>query len=659
MRKTVISVLATLALCAGIAAVAAMPAGAGQARSAIAGSRPSWATAKNHVASAKGTDRIAIRVYLNMRNRAGLDAVAHAVSDPTSASYHKYLSTAQMRANFDPSDASVAAVQSWLRSQGLNLDAVPANNLYVPATGTVHQVAKAFDVNLGIYSVRGHQLRSPDRQLSVPASLAASVLGVIGADQSQDLIRPNHIAADASSAPNALGKPAGFRNARPCSAYWAEQTDTTDPAYGGGFPDPLPYAPCGYTPPQMRAAYGIQSLVDGGHDGTGTTVAIVDAFSSPTIYRDASTYAHINDPAHPLPKSQLSQINFKMTRRLEGLCDATGWFGEETLDVEAVHAMAPGAHILFVGGADCLDTSLDVALNTIVAGNLAQIVSNSYGDLGEDIPADEVAAFDQISENAVAEGIGLYFSSGDSGDEVANLGFPSADFSASSPWVTAVGGTSTGIDQNGNRVLETGWETGKSILGGTYKNKKWKPAAPGFYLYGSGGGTSRLYAEPSYQVGVVPDALAAQNQATPDARGRVVPDISMDGDPNTGFLIGETQTFPDGTYYDQYRIGGTSLSSPLFAGFMAVTDEYTGVRHGFINPALYANEAGTAGIVDVQHVNAADVRVDFANGVDATNGLIRSVRSFDYTNLAIHTTPGYDNTTGLGTPNGLEFINRL
>ena len=133
----------------------------------------------------------------------------------------------------------------------------------------------------------------------------------------------------------------------------------------------------------------------------------------------------------------------------------------------------------------------------------------------------------------------------------------------------------------------------------------------------------------------------------------------MDGDPNTGMLIGETQAFPDGTYYDQYRIGGTSLSSPLFAGFMAITDEYTGVRHGFINPALYANEAGTAGVDDVLHVNAADVRVDYANGVDATNGLIRSVRSFDYTDLAIHTTPGYDNTTGLGTPNGLEFITRL
>jgi subtilase family serine protease len=217
--------------------------------------------------------------------------------------------------------------------------------------------------------------------------------------------------------------------------------------------------------------------------------------------------------------------------------------------------------------------------------------------------------------------------------------------------VTAVGGTSLGISATGRRVVDTGWETAKSVL----TNGAWSPAAPGAFLYGSGGGTSRLFREPSYQRGVVPDALAKQNQ-TGNQRGRVVPDISMVGDPSTGFLIGQTQTFPDGVAYGEFRIGGTSLSSPLFAGLMAVADQSVGVRHGFINPTLYLVTSHTGAIKDVKHENNAVVRVDYANGLDAADGIIKSVRSFDFTGLTIHTTPGYDNVTGLGTPAGALFL---
>ena len=159
----------------------------------------------------------------------------------------------------------------------------------------------------------------------------------------------------------------------------------------------------------------------------------------------------------------------------------------------------------------------------------------------------------------------------------------------------------------------------------------------------------------------MPNSLSTQNQTVAGVKGRVVPDISMDGDPNTGMLIGETQTFPDGVYYDQYRIGGTSLSSPLMAGFVALADDLVGIHHGFINPSMYADIAGTSGINDVLPLtHQGDVRVDYNNGVDASNGLVRSLRAFDDTaGLAIHTTVGYDNTTGLGTPNGLQFLLRL
>ena len=93
----------------------------------------------------------------------------------------------------------------------------------------------------------------------------------------------------------------------------------------------------------------------------------------------------------------------------------------------------------------------------------------------------------------------------------------------------------------------------------------------------------------------------------------------MDGDPNTGMLIGQTQTFPDGVYYDQFRIGGTSLSCPLFAGLMALADDLARSAHGFINPALY-RLAGSDSIKDIKHIKQAEVRVDFVNGLDAADG---------------------------------------
>ncbi|WP_223198973.1 S53 family peptidase [Solihabitans fulvus] len=633
-------------------------------RASIPDSKPSWATPQAKVADAAPASKLTFRVYLKLRDQAGAEAAARAVSDPSSSAFRHYLTTDQVRAAYAPERRTVDAVRGWLGSAGITVGSVPANNQYVEATGTVDQVQHVFGVNLAKYDVKGAKLRAADRNLSVPATLAPQVLGVVGVDQALNLLKPSHVTSNdtttkanegkATTKPTIAPPPDGLRNSTQCSSYWGEKVDTTDPTYGGGFPSPLNYSPCGYQPAQIRSVYGLDQAVNWGFDGRGTTVAIIDAFASPTIYEDASQYAARHDAAHPLRKEQFNQLVFPETDPTqEDACGASGWYGEETLDVEAVHATAPGANILYVGGSDCQDLSLDKALNEVVSKNLAQIVSNSYGNQGEDVPADEVNAFSSIAQQAALEGIGVYFSSGDNGDEVSTIGTASPDFSASSPWVTAVGGTSLGIGKDGKRVFETGWETGRSVLsGGVYT-----PSAPGAYQYGSGGGTSRLFPEPFYQKGVVPDALAAKNQ-TGTNRGRVVPDISMLGDPNTGFLVGETQTFPapEGVHYDEYRIGGTSLSSPLFAGMMAVSDQFTHFRHGFINPWLYKVTSHTPAITDVQHVSQADVRVDFVNGLDATGGLRTTVRSFDYPGLAISTARGYDDVTGLGTPNGFWFL---
>jgi subtilase family serine protease len=641
VRKA-LTLFVSLALAGG--AAAAIPATASaQGRAVIPLSHPEWATPQTKVADAAPSSKLDFRVYLPMRDQAAAEATAQSLSDPASKTYGQYLNPNQVRDQFAASDATVKSVRDWLAGSGFSIGELPSNKAYVEATGTADQVEKAFAVDLAKYKVEGQVLRAASTELSVPAALANQVLGVVGVDQASQLLKPNHT----DGTPNDVPPSDGFRNAPPCSSYYGEKTDTTDPSYGG---KNLPYAPCGYTPAQLRSAYGIDKT---GANGSGTTVAIVDAFASPTLYADAAEYAKRNDPSHPLLTSQFSEKVFPANPELEppDQCDAAGWYGEQTLDVEAVHAMAPGAKILYVGGSDCQDASLDEALNWIVAGHTADIISNSYGDAGEDIPASEVRVWNQIETQAAMEGIGVYFSSGDNGDEAARLGTPSADFPASSPWVTAVGGTSLAVGKDGKKLFETGWETGKSVL----TNGAYVPGPPGAYTTGSGGGTSVLFDQPFYQKGLVPDALSTQNQHG-NHKGRVVPDISAVGDPNTGFLVGQTQTFPDGVYYSQYRIGGTSLSSPILAGIVAVSDSLTHFHHGFVNPLAYQAASRSSVFNDVKHVDGAVERVDYANSVDASDGLITSARTFDYPNLTIHTTGGYDNVTGLGSPNGVAFL---
>ena len=131
----------------------------------------------------------------------------------------------------------------------------------------------------------------------------------------------------------------------------------------------------------------------------------------------------------------------------------------------------------------------------------------------------------------------------------------------------------------------------------------------------------------------------------------------MVGDPNTGFLVGQTQTFPEGVSYDEYRIGGTSLSSPLFAGVMALADQQAGVHHGFANPYLYSL-AGSGALRDITPgPKSAVVRRNYDNSVDASAGFANpTVRTIDADLQSLRTLNGYDTLTGLGAPNGASFV---
>ncbi len=175
-------------------------------------------------------------------------------------------------------------------------------------------------------------------------------------------------------------------------------------------------------------------------------------------------------------------------------------------------------------------------------------------------------------------------------------------------------------------------------------------ALPGAFGGGGGGGVSRLFAEPGYQ-----------KSAIGTFSGRAVPDISALGDPSTGFLVGQTQTFSDGTYYDEYRIGGTSVAAPLMAGMAAVADQTAGHPLGFLNPRIYSTySSNKAAYYDVDQKDLfgstttsplpSMVRVNYVNNEDPSGGLAFSLRTQEEPNQTLHSTKGYDTATGVGTP---------
>ncbi|MFJ6750378.1 protease pro-enzyme activation domain-containing protein [Streptomyces sp. NPDC091266] len=624
---------AALPLVAGalaLGAPAADAAGHGGGRHLLQGTKPLWATRQADQGATSGSAGITARVYLAGRDAKGLAGYAKAVSDPHSAAYGKYLSPAQVKARYGATQDQIAKVTAWLKKSGLTVTAT--SRRFVTVKGDAAAAERAFATDLHNYRKSGHTYHAPSAAASAPATLGGAVLTVTGLDNAPRLAE--HHATELPP-PSAV-----FRNAGPFSSYYGSKTDKKLPsAYGSK----APYAVKGYTGKQLRAAYGAKK-----YTGKGVTVAITDAYASPTIARDASTYAARNGDQR-YRRGQLSQVLPKDYSHIEE-CDAAGWYGEETLDVEAVHAVAPDSDIVYVGGASCADDDLLDSLGTVVDGHLADIVSNSWGDIEANETPDVAAAYDQVFQQGAVQGIGFYFSSGDNGDEVANTGTKQVDTPANSAWVTAVGGTSLAVGNHDAYQWETGWGTQKAVL--SKDGNDWS-GFPGAFTGGAGGGTSKTVAQPYYQRGVVPDSPARTGLA---GAMRTVPDIAAVADPNTGFLVGQTQTQTDGSLgYSEYRIGGTSLAAPVIAGVQALAQQARhGVAIGFANPGIY-QRYGTAAYHDVtDHPlgagrDLAVVRTDYNNSADNSEGTTTSLRSLGK-DSSLHAGVGYDDVTGVGSP---------
>jgi subtilase family serine protease len=618
--------------------------------------KPTWAKDELLTGTVPDGQQIDVQVHLKLHNYQDAVNELYAVSDPSKSTYGQYLTNEQFASKYAATDDEVAIVRAHLEAHGLTVSGVGLANLYIQAHGTAAQVAATFSAKLGNYNVDGATRHAPMVNPTLPSNVLPHVAGVLGLSTSVALT-PHKVSLGGIKQRSGKLSPADSTAAPTCSTWYGQSSFTPVPAYGDGFPAQIPNAPCGYIPGQVRAAYGLSDTVNKGNDGTGVTVAILDAYESPTLLTDAQTYFAHNDADHPLTSAQFKIVEVPPQLTDEPPVDP-GWFGEQTLDVEAIHATAPGANIVFTSAASPYDQDLIASINTIVNNKLATMISNSYGS--PEGQANDFVVWQQTVLQAGLKGVGVYFSSGDSGDESANLGFASADFPASLPHVTAVGGTSLALGQTGELLWETGWETGVSFLtnlnatgvstdhhtdagatdaGPPPANWQWDPPAPGLFYFGSGGGVSEVYAQPRYQRGVVPDAIAT----IPGVAARAVPDVGMLGDPITGYLIGETD--PDTGVYSEEAIGGTSLACPLFVGTMALAEQHAKHALGFANTAIYKVRA--TAFRDITPPPSPE-----AAGLD--NGQI--ITTMNVGGLAISTTAGWDQETGLGAPAGAAFV---
>lgn len=364
-----------------------------------------------------------------------------------------------------------------------------------------------------------------------------------------------------------------------------------------------------YTPALMRTAYNVPASAT----GAGQTIAIVEAYGSPTVASDLQIF----DATMGLPDPKLN-IFFP-----EGPVtpNNVGWAEETSLDVQWAHAIAPGATIDLIVAPDNRSSTLHSAEAFAIANHLGSVISMSFGALEPAISGGAhntlLQHADSLYQHAKAAHITMIASTGDLGATNALNAPPNPQFPASDPLVLSVGGTSLFMNDAGQYQSETVWNDSVSAL---------CPFGCRFGVQGgaTGGAPSAIFKAPSYQQMLLHPA------------SREVGDVSYNAGTYTAVLmylgfLGQSS----GLYF----VGGTSAGAPQWAGIVALANQSAGRPLGFVNQALY----------DI--AKRPEYRLAFHDVTAGSNGW--------FGGTAESAGPGYDMPTGLGTPNVANLIPAL
>lgn len=542
-------------------------------------------------------------------------------NDPSSALYHHWLTPEEFATRFGVADSDLAASESWIRSHGFTIDNVSRNRDRITFSGTAAQIQEAFGAELHHFRSNNETHFAPAAELSLPPSLAPVTAAVL------------HL-SDFRPKPN-------VRAVHPEYTTAASQSHFLAPADVGVMYDLAPLKTSVNNTP-----------------GWGQSIAVVGQTYVPTasgsaLYNFETLLAGDRNIFPVLVPGSGTEAAYP------------GDEGEADIDLEYSSGIAPGVTILYVFTGSSLNYDVFDALAYAVVQDIAPVISVSYGTCEPLVSTTDLQQYNAILQQAAAQGQTIVVAAGDTGPtscapysatdgvSVTQQQALAVSFPASSPYVTAVGGTqmasgsfTAGTSKYWSSASST--DTAQSLLS-YVPEVVWNEDSASFGIASSGGGSSGFFARPSWQSGV---------PGIPSGTYRLLPDIALESSISSpGYILcTDDQSFTSassdcasGTLKDSNNhyilAGGTSFAAPIFAGFVAVLNQYERtLAQGNLNPTLYSLAAQPSVYASAFHdITAGTTACAAGDGNCGTPG-----------ESVYPATTGYDQATGLGS---LDFSN--
>jgi len=583
------------------------------------------------------TEQISATVVLQLRNQDRLEAMVAERYDRGSPLFHQFLTAGQFRDAFAPTSATVNRVVAQLQAQGLKVDVI--NGAYLRVTGASADVERAFNVEMHNFNRAEATFHGPIGRATVHPSIAADVQAVVG------------LSTQPRFHPHLRRSPAKLeRVAQPKGMAAAGAPNTPDP-------------PGLWTVIDLEDYYDVTPLYATGVTGARTTIGIVTlaAFTPSDAFYYWNTLLGLNvDP------NRITIVNIDGG---PGAPSDRSGSDETTLDVQQSGGIAPAAKII-VYQAPNTDQAFVDAFAAAIGDNTADAISCSWGEWEEFLvqgtavsdpdAAGDIQAMHNLFIQAALQGQSVSIAAGDAGAFDANevfappdpvTGVPgfspvvSVDHPAADPFVTAAGGTTLPGPQtyqisatqtltiNVNQERAWGWDYLQPLctaLGDP------DPVDCGIFPAGTGGGVSVVFPRPIWQDIILGMKNSEKNQAlfdnstTPPTElialpsrfpGRNLPDISLNADPQTGYIIPYTSIRGNRQRFEILQGGGTSFVAPQLAGITALIDQNAHRRIGLLSLSLYE-----LGFLDLGYIGRHAPLRDITSG---GNEFYNAVHGFD------------------------------